>query len=493
VTKVEVKPAAAKAPSKPRPAGKPSKSIEISASGEKKSAPSVTVSIFNPAPAKSGTVKKKPAGRKAAPKGAKAGSEKPPVITKPLRIERYQKPSSISISSSLPAAVTEADMKIIRDFIARAGYLDNQVAEVNAKLSRIVRVTDIFTEKVNSSQKDVGELKMKLASLKEVKIERDVSELKERTDEIESILEKISDKLRESNEEYEKAAASEAKKVKSINEDISGLKAGMKDMRERAASLNTELTKLGDFKAFVQDKAKEPQREAVPDAIKNMTDRFDSFDSRIARMTDKVMKLGRDMEKLTDYFMEGIKHMESRIMAMEKDRELSMTKLPENEFIPTTYRSHLKHETPETSISPVPEMPEAEAPDTEAETYDDSDLDEDYEMPRRRYIPIGPAVPMPLPPPAPLPPPGQPDSGKKQALSPPPAPMPERNMFTRLREGTIVRRPIQQIDPDMDVVLEHIRESIQKRESREKITRDLLNAGFDQDLISKAFMQARIG
>jgi SOS response regulatory protein OraA/RecX len=69
-------------------------------------------------------------------------------------------------------------------------------------------------------------------------------------------------------------------------------------------------------------------------------------------------------------------------------------------------------------------------------------------------------------------------------------------MFTKLREGTVERRPLRQMDPDtqdIEIITEHIWESIRRRESREKITRDLMNTGFEKEIIDKAFMQARVG
>jgi len=492
---------------------KPAKSVEISTSGEKKPAPSVTVSIFNQAPAEKKPKKEMPSAKKAKLKAPARKLKPKPAKEKPKEIlgstltrpEMYRKASSVTLSSSR-GAVTEDDMKIIRDFMSRTGYLDNRIAEVNIRLSKIARVADIFTDKVNSTQKEVGDLKMKVASLKEERLDKDVSELRERADEMESIVEKISDKLRESKEESEKTISSETKKVKSIREDISILQSGVKELRGTLASLNTELTKLGDFKAFVQDRAKETDKEAAPDAIKNVTDRFDSLDSRMANMADKLMKVGRDMEKLTDYFMDGIKHMESRIMTMENEKSaesrFSVQAAETQVFAPTTYRSHLKH--------PELKATQTAQPMQRSETYElpedeDMDIDDDYDIPRRPFYLSGPGVAMPQPPPTP--PAGIPaavavkPSGYGQKVSSdtfqekiPSAPAPDRgNMFTRLRESTVVRRPIEQIDPDMDVIMEHIRESIQLHQSREKITRDLMNAGFDQSLINQAFMRYRVG
>jgi len=487
----------------PRAKPKPVKSVEISTSHQK---PSVTVSIFDSA-APATSRPKKDAGKKAKPrksrkpsplKRGKTETEKDniPLISKPSRIERYRTPSSVSISDS-SGTVTEGDLKFIRDFIAKSGYLDNQVAEVRIGLSKITKMVDMFTEKVNSAQKDVGELKMKMASLKEWKIEKDVSEIKERTDEIETVLEKMSGKFKEYKVESDKSSSMDSKKMKSATQEISGLKDGMKDIRERIASLNTELTKLGDFKAFVQAKAQEPQKEAAPDVIKNVSDRLDTTDSRIAGITERIVRLSEDIQKLTSYFMEGIKHVESRVRVMESEKDAqNRISIPESEpkFTPTTYRSHLKKEA-------------------ERESDMDMELDEeDYEKPERRFIPRGSRVAMPLPPPTapsaqypglgreedmPAPIPAFPRKTVPNAppsLGPPPAPAPERgNMFTKLRESTVIRRPIPQEDPDLDIILEHIRESTQKQESREKITRDLLNAGFDQDIINKAFLRYRAG
>ncbi|MCJ7816295.1 MAG: hypothetical protein MUP55_00410, partial [Candidatus Aenigmarchaeota archaeon] len=454
---------------------KPVKSVEISA--EKR--PSVTVSIFDSA-ARAPARPKKDAGKKAKPSKTRKPSifkrqkiemetDKIPLISKPSRIKAYEKPSSVSISDS-SGTVTEGDLKFIRDFIARSGYLDNQVAEVRIGLSKIAKLVDMFTDTINSAQKDVGELKMKMASLKEWKIEKDVSEVKERTDEIETILEKMSDKFREYKEESEKSAASESKKMRSVAEDISGLKGGVKELRERMFSLNTELTKLGDFKAFVQAKAQEPQKEAAPDIIKNMSDRLDTTDSRIAGVNDRIVRMSDDLQKLTSYFMEGIKHVESRIRVMESEKDaqnrISFQESgpePEPKFTPSTYRSHLKRES-----DMDPELDE-----------------EDYEKPERRFIPRGSRIAMPLPPPAapgPAPDFGRGANEREKASrdafqrqsppvtnrfpaelpfnqipspytnlppvsSPPPAPAPERgNMFTKLRESTVIRRPIPQED-----------------------------------------------
>jgi prefoldin subunit 5 len=502
---------------------KPAKSAEISASGEKKPAPSVAISIFNQAPAKAGR-KKKSAKRKPAPKKPPSG-RKETFGSNLQRPEMYRKASSVNFISPSSGKLSEDDMKIIKDFLSRTGFLGNKIAEVNVRFNKIARVADIFTDKVNSMQKEVENLKMRVASLKEERLGRDVSELKERTDEMESILEKLSDKLREAKEESEKTISSESKKVKSIREDMAVLQSGVKELRGTLASLNTELTKLGDFKAFVQDKAKEPQKEAAPDAIKNMTDRFDSLDSRMANMSDKLMKLGGDMQKLTDYFMDGMKHMESRIMNIEREKDAEKrfsAPAPEpRTFVPTTYRSHLKHPVGQAPQAQQPQgttiialqqnqaqparRPEAyEAPEEDDDM--DLDMDDDYDMPRRPIS--GPGVAMPQPPDsgkkvsvdtfrqatAPLPPGSA--RGKASGKQMPPAPIPDRasgSMFTRLRESTVVRRPIEQIDPDMDIIMEHIRDSTRLHESREKITRDLMNAGFDQSLISQAFMRYRVG
>jgi len=528
---------------KPAPTRKPKpvKSVEISVPKERrrqeppsaKNQPGVTVSIFNSAaPAKSRKAKTRKTRKPSLPKRQKIEmeAERVPLISKPSRIKAYEKPSSVSISDS-SGTVTEADLKFIRDFIARSGYLDNQVAEVRIGLSKITKMVDMFTDKVNSSQKDVGELKMKMASLKEWKTEKDVSEMKERVDEIEAVLEKMSDKFREYKEESEKSSSSEAKRMRSFNEEISGLKAGVKELREKMTSINTDLTKLSDFKAFVQAKAQEPQKEAAPDVIKNMSDRLDIFDSRIAATTERVVKISEDIQKLTSYFMEGIKHLESRLRGLESEKKVESFAVsipePEPKFTPTTYRSHLKQEPEEDMDLDEEENLEGRRPGR---------LQSGSERLERRFIPRGASVAMPLPPPAA---PGTaPDFGrgmereKEDAFhpqsppvmnrrpaelpfnkipspytGPPPAPIPKRkvaeppsvlnpergNMFTKLRESTVIRRPLPQEDPDMDIILEHIRESLQKQESREKITRDLLNAGFEQDLISRAFMRHRVG
>jgi len=46
---------------------------------------------------------------------------------------------------------------------------------------------------------------------------------------------------------------------------------------------------------------------------------------------------------------------------------------------------------------------------------------------------------------------------------------------------------------DLEIIVEQIGESMHRGDTREKIERDLLTAGFDAELIGRAFMQARVG
>ncbi|MCX6814875.1 MAG: hypothetical protein NTY20_04480 [Candidatus Aenigmarchaeota archaeon] len=380
-----------------------------------------------------------------------------------------------------PARVSDSEIKSIRQFTAKSDYLDNQIAGLKVNLNNRLETLDTFTQRVNSIQKDLGDIKIKLASSKELKADKEISELKERMDEMESLLAKFSDRFRE----YKpgKPMAPDTKEMKTVIDKISGMEGEMKTMKEKILSMNNQIAGLGESKPQPQG------ADFSPDLAKNISDRLDTFDSRITGITDKLMKLGEDMQKLTSYFMEGIKHIEARINVMEKEKEAqSRLSAPESgsEFVPTTYRSHLKRE-----------------PEEEVDTEED-----DYERPRRFLAPAGPKVAMPQPPPKPpsvQPAMPGPSFGRDYSQSPvtgptfgrnepPPAPVPDRgNMFTKLRESTVIRRPIPQEDPDMDILMEHISESRQKQESREKIQRDLLNAGFEQDLINKAFMRFRVG
>jgi hypothetical protein len=259
-------------------------------------------------------------------------------------------------------------------------------------------------------------------------IESHVAELRERVDEIEAILEKMSERLKESGPGAQESGESGGR--------ISDMEDVMKVMKDRILSMGSRISELEQ-----KSQAQEPQAPESGD----VGGRLDTFDSRIAGVTDKLTRLSEDMQKLTSYFMDGMKHVESRIMEMESEKA-SQPQKEENKLTPSSFRSRIKREFGRQDDYP-PRSPEQE-PET-------------------------------------------------QAPRPPPAPLPDRgNVFTRLREGTVVRRPMPSRDPerhDLEVLMEHIRESARKRESREKIRRDLLNAGFDPNLIAKAFMMLRAG
>jgi predicted nucleic acid-binding Zn-ribbon protein len=330
-----------------------------------------------------------------------------------------------------------------------------------------------FNEKITSLQKGLAEAGK--SSRPEAK-PGEIAELKASIEEMEDILEKITQKMKSAPAPVPSAppVPPELRDVRPLMDRVSRMESAIKDMRERLASMDEDIAKAAGQNSQARP---EPQIQQEPPAdITPLKERLDSLDMRITGINDKLMQLSGDAQKLSDYFMEGMKHLEEKLQATRKmvsaeNRMLSSAdSMPVTLFRPTTYRSHLRQPVPE----PAP----------------DNDIPDDYEtIPRQ-------ALPMPMPPPRPAQVAQIPEESLPAPFpgNLPPPPSPDRgSMFTKLREGTVKRRPMDPDMQDIEIITEHIWESMRRRESREKITRDLINTGFEKELIDKAFMQARVG
>jgi chromosome segregation ATPase len=421
------------------------------------------------------------------------------------------------------------DPKAMKEFLNRSVSLERDIGTLKVRFDKMLNVMDMFTERLNAAQKDILALKQarpaakgpvqampqelagKIADaekgLKDIQglkervgdieeaLERTVSperkpgemnELRGRIEEIEDILEKVTERLKSASPGKIPQPPVDAREMRTIMERIMKLEAAMKagtasqapippelkdarqltdrleriettikDMRERLAAVDDDIAKFAE-------KQPQPPQEPDQNALRPANERLDSLDSRIAGISDKLMQVSGDCQKLSDYLMEGMKHMEEKIRGMEnlvkaEDKMISSLGSKQVEvFRPTTYRSHLRQP-----------HPDYYSPPSQAQR-------------QPRPSPIQPAPFQALPP---------------GILPPPPAP-PRGNVFTKLRDGTVIRRPYARPEPDSDdveIIMEHILESMRRRESRDKITRDLMNAGYDLEIIDKAFMQARVG
>ncbi len=338
--------------------------------------------------------------------------------------------------------LSDSDVKIIKNFVSRSGDFEKSAAGVNVKLDKLERVLEIFAERMGTIKKELADMKIRQATSRPGK---DSAGLEERMAEMEAKL---------SERKGEKPGAG-TREIKAVIERIAGLEKSLETMRTFRAAATS-----------------------LPEASKGVTERMDSVDARITGISDKLMQLSGDAQKLTEYFMQGMRYTESRMRVIEHDMGMqnTMDMMPRPRPKPATY-------------SPRPKSPE---PIGIAR-----DLDEDVDLmllpragqPRQELQPA----------PAPRP---YPDPSAQLALPLPPLPPvrggepPESTIFTKLRESTVVRKPLPRMDPDthdVEIIVEQIGESMHRGDTREKIERDLLTAGFDAELIGRAFMQARVG
>jgi hypothetical protein len=296
--------------------------------------------------------------------------------------------------------LTEAETKTLRMLAARPDYFDSQSAALTKKVDDLMSVVDMFTDKVNTLQKNFIEVKTGQSPRQDTESAR----LGQRVTDIEELLENMAAKPKTSDE------------MKIAMDKISRLEKGMRAMAP------------GDAK---------------PDA--SLAQKVDYLETSMKGIHDKLTQLSGDMDKLLDYFMQSMKRMERP-------------------------------------------------------------------MPQPRPVPVSIPAPRPQP---------------QVQLPPPPEPDRENTIFTKLRDSTVQRRPYPEPrydsqaqrmpsaprlpaygppeepemgqvpegsmeSEDMEILQEHITESMRRREPREKIMRDLVNAGYEEDQIARAFTAARM-
>jgi len=350
------------------------------------------------------------------------------------------------------------EIKYMKDSISKTGYLERQVTDLKSKLDDMVNVIELFSSKINSIHKDFLEIKSR-ASGEPGKQPRtpEIADLRSRISEMEGVLEQMSGRLKEFS-----AAKGEPREMKAVVDKVSSLERAINGIRERVRQMGDDMAK--------------PREAAETGAGSKATGTLlEAMDSRISGVNDKILKLAEDAQKLSEYFLDGMRRMESRVRAIEMEEKAEKT------FPAIT--------TP--AIARARAYPEPiEEPEDESER---EDVPAPYfSRPSRQGLKPAPFAPTAKQ--AAIPKPPIPSS----RLPPPPLapPKPPSNMFTRLRENTVVRIPKPEPLPpdeqeDLQVLTEHIMEGLRRRETREKIARDLLNAGFDEKLVSRAFMQVR--
>ena len=426
---------------------------------------------------------------------------------------------SLKEKSDLLFKLPKDDIKSMKEFSSKSGYLEKQVSDLHSKLDDAVKAIEIFSGKVVSIQKDILDMKKGKPSketeakslpkaLSEIadrlpKIEKENSGLKSRIDEMEEILEQMSSRLKDSKpsakgqpemkavidkisgleerlsmsekapkppmrgdpkeiqglksriddiedvleklssrlKEAKASAASkeEPKEMKAIIGRISGIEDSIKSMNDQLHSLDSGLSGL----------EQKPEKED-PDAAKALRLRLDTVDSRITGMSDKLLKLTEDTQKLSSYFLEGMNRLETRLKFMERASEAEKP-------APAMPRPRVYLQPSERTAPTWPPAPPASA---------------------RITVPDTASPRMPMPP------------------TPPSAQNPPSTIFTKLREGTVARMPAPEpLSPgeqeDIAILKDHIMEGLRRRESRGKITQDLINAGYDEQIISRAFSYAR--
>jgi hypothetical protein len=310
--------------------------------------------------------------------------------------------------------LTENELRTVRQMLAKSSFSDNQNAGLQIKLDKIENAIDAFSDRFDSLQRDFTQIKIDKASHKPGQ----EPNLKEKIEKMEKSVENISQHLMDRQ-------APDARRIKIIATKLD-------EFEERISKIEAPAPVPGDA-----------------GGMKPLADRLDSLDSRITGMNDKIVQLSGDAQKLSSYFMDGIRHLEERIRGLERSRML-----------------------PEPSPRPIraAPMPMMEAPKPVREP------------PAARPRPL----PEPEQEPGPAPMPKLPAAPVREVPS---------TLFTKLREGTIEKRPMLRVSPesdDMDILKEHIAESMNRGEDRQKIARDLFNAGYEQEAIEKAFMHARI-
>jgi hypothetical protein len=330
----------------------------------------------------------------------------------------------------------------------------------------MVNVLEAFTERFNSIQRDFAEMKARPEP--KPPGTKEAADLAARIDEMEAALERISER-----KDPKAPRAAEPREMKAFLGRISGLEDRVGQLTEKTAALDN-ISKLKGLKEQLSPEAAAPG----------------NADSRIAAMGGKVAQVGNDVQRLSEYFLDGMKHMESRIRSLEArltEREGRWLLSPEKEGV-TKEGSWMiegrRQQTPSSHLPASSRQPRPQAGGWETKPR----FRTSYDFPS---APPGGEIQEPA-----MAPPPRREAADVQlpAALPPPEPPATSTIFTRLRESTVIRRPPPQADDeDLDIIMEHIRESLRRSESRDKITRDLTNAGYDDETISRAFMQVRAG
>jgi chromosome segregation ATPase len=386
--------------------------------------------------------------------------------------------------SKAPLPPARGGDKSLADKITKLENSQKEMEEAIDKLTDLIKSTSRPERGAGSGHSK--ELVEKLAKLEYG--QKDIPSLKAMMQEMEEAVDKLTD-MADAPASGIKGSSMEADAMLTR---MNVLEDTFKGMNEKVRAIDTDVS---DIKKLIEEASKDdtgenaqtqiipptsPSESVAPD-LKSAAERLDSMDSRITGISDKLVQVSADVQKISDYIMEGIKYIESRIAAIEKemDSRQKVPSRPQPRYIPSTYSSHLqmKHELPEGGeIGPEPVQPK----------------------PPRQYNPTA-YKPQPVM--------LQLQSPKPSVIiidpnAPPSPPMPSRGpqvstIFTKLREGTVVKRPYPNVKisgdmHDIDVLKEHIMEGARRQETREKMTQDLLNAGFDQDMIDRAFLEARV-
>ncbi|MEM7815674.1 MAG: hypothetical protein QXN71_00975 [Candidatus Aenigmatarchaeota archaeon] len=345
--------------------------------------------------------------------------------------------------------------KRLMELVEKSESLEKQVIELRNRNEEIMQAVEIFTDKVNNLHKDFVELRTEKSSgkgysdaIREIidrvsALEKQNSDFGKRFDEIEGVLEQMYDK-------------------------IEGLKAAPEKDKGEIKAIVEKISQLDDkVKSLGQQKDK-PDTEGIRQIASG-------FEQRVKELNDVITQLTDRVQKLSNYYMDGIKHLDMRLNSLERRvyeergkeilRESQKPAFREKKVEPFQTKHEKPKPTPEEEMEKLLPPPKREIPPAP--------------RPGPRYV-------------APEP----------ETFSPPKPSYEKGNIFTKLRESTVQRKPYptyplpppapNEFD-DIEIIKEHILESLRRNESREKITRDLLNAGYEEEMIAKAFMNVMVG
>ncbi len=243
-------------------------------------------------------------------------------------------------------------------------------------------------------------------------------------------------------------------KAESENEKLStrlaGIESHLESLYGRHKSSDKEGKGLAERIMLLEKALKSfENRQPIPD---NLSQRVALLESSSSGIHDKLTQLSGDMQKLLDYFLQSTRRLDSRLRPIEA-RPPTIVKI-------------------EPAIQPAPQS-----------------------MMQPSSQPAPKAALLLPPPPRPV--------RVREPIEPA-----ESTIFTKLRESTVTKRPyplppepletepdlppIRMEDEDMDILVETIMDSMKKHETRAKITRDLMNAGYEEEQINRAFMATRM-